>query len=413
MSNEATLDPSLLAGLTAEQREEAMAAAAAAQRAEARAEQRALERAMKKKQEERDRQRQQEQSRLASRSLSSTMKQKNPKSGGIVFVSKRSRNLQQHHEGEEESGESTLKDRNDGIDSKAASKSAKDALGGTANGNGGVSASQGDKRFQSSFTGGGNTGSYSSSWTDKELRAVKETYLGKSSLPPEQEKDDGGDSGDRRRGRGRGDNRNSKRGGNNKQSSNKAARSNKKITFRFAWDDTDDTLDDSDPLYSGLAPAIGGRHHRGGNNNDVRRQPGGRNGGTHHHHSNSNGHARGGGGNRRRKRGMDDLDDDYNSGSGRSLHTKPLDKMTTRDWRIFRENYEIVVRGGRAPPPLRSFRECSSPNEIPELHPALLDAIENVMHYKQPSPIQRQAIPIGLQRRDMIGIAETGSGYVP
>jgi ATP-dependent RNA helicase DDX23/PRP28 len=29
--------------------------------------------------------------------------------------------------------------------------------------------------------------------------------------------------------------------------------------------------------------------------------------------------------------------------------------------------------------------------------------------YKEPSPIQRQAIPIGLQNRDIIGIAETGT----
>jgi len=28
--------------------------------------------------------------------------------------------------------------------------------------------------------------------------------------------------------------------------------------------------------------------------------------------------------------------------------------------------------------------------------------------YKEPSPIQRQAIPIGLINRDQIGIAETG-----
>jgi hypothetical protein len=32
------------------------------------------------------------------------------------------------------------------------------------------------------------------------------------------------------------------------------------------------------------------------------------------------------------------------------------------------------------------------------------------MGFKEPSPIQRQAIPVGLQRRDVIGIAETGSG---
>lgn len=30
--------------------------------------------------------------------------------------------------------------------------------------------------------------------------------------------------------------------------------------------------------------------------------------------------------------------------------------------------------------------------------------------WQDPTPIQRQAIPIGLQNRDVIGIAETGSG---
>ena len=29
---------------------------------------------------------------------------------------------------------------------------------------------------------------------------------------------------------------------------------------------------------------------------------------------------------------------------------------------------------------------------------------------QEPTPIQRQAIPIGLQNRDIIGIAETGKG---
>ncbi|XP_058449299.1 probable ATP-dependent RNA helicase DDX23, partial [Malaya genurostris] len=39
----------------------------------------------------------------------------------------------------------------------------------------------------------------------------------------------------------------------------------------------------------------------------------------------------------------------------------------------------------------------------------ILDIIDKV-GYKEPTPIQRQAIPIGLQNRDIIGIAETGSG---
>lgn len=30
--------------------------------------------------------------------------------------------------------------------------------------------------------------------------------------------------------------------------------------------------------------------------------------------------------------------------------------------------------------------------------------------FQDPTPIQRQAIPIGLQNRDIIGVAETGSG---
>lgn len=46
----------------------------------------------------------------------------------------------------------------------------------------------------------------------------------------------------------------------------------------------------------------------------------------------------------------------------------------------------------------------------PSIHPLLLEAIKQTLKYTKPSPIQRQAIPIGLQRRDMIGIAETGSG---
>lgn len=81
---------------------------------------------------------------------------------------------------------------------------------------------------------------------------------------------------------------------------------------------------------------------------------------------------------------------------------KPLEEMRERDWRIFREDFGISSKGGHIPRPLRSWQESSIP-------PAIQAAIEGI-GYKQPSPIQRQAIPIGLQNRDLIGIAETGSG---
>ncbi|XP_014222848.1 probable ATP-dependent RNA helicase DDX23 [Trichogramma pretiosum] len=81
---------------------------------------------------------------------------------------------------------------------------------------------------------------------------------------------------------------------------------------------------------------------------------------------------------------------------------KALDEMTERDWRIFREDYNITIKGGRIPDPIRSWRESGFPTEI-------LDIIDKV-GYKDLTPIQRQAIPIGLQNRDIIGVAETGSG---
>lgn len=74
-----------------------------------------------------------------------------------------------------------------------------------------------------------------------------------------------------------------------------------------------------------------------------------------------------------------------------------------------RENCDITVKVGKAPPPLWTFRESSSV-VVPPIHPILIDAIENVLKYNEPSPTQRQSIPIGLQGRDLIGVAETGSG---
>ena len=82
---------------------------------------------------------------------------------------------------------------------------------------------------------------------------------------------------------------------------------------------------------------------------------------------------------------------------------KDLSEMMDRDWRIFREDFSITCKGGKIPFPIRHWRECSDlPTEI-------LEVIYD-LNYTDPTPIQRQAIPIGLQNRDIIGIAETGSG---
>lgn len=81
---------------------------------------------------------------------------------------------------------------------------------------------------------------------------------------------------------------------------------------------------------------------------------------------------------------------------------KDHDEMTERDWRIFREDYNITIKGGKIPNPIRKWNESG-------IHHDILEIIDKV-GYRDPTPIQRQAIPIGLQNRDIIGIAETGSG---
>lgn len=126
---------------------------------------------------------------------------------------------------------------------------------------------------------------------------------------------------------------------------------------------------------------------------------------------------------------------------------KKLDEMTDRDWRIFREDYSITTKGGKIPNPIRSWKDSSLPPHILEVIDkcgykvgwglcalqwelgggkraaswgrrswVVLGGFGAVLLAKprsapqEPTPIQRQAIPIGLQNRDIIGVAETGSG---
>ncbi|KAL6637058.1 hypothetical protein ACP70R_024630 [Stipagrostis hirtigluma subsp. patula] len=81
---------------------------------------------------------------------------------------------------------------------------------------------------------------------------------------------------------------------------------------------------------------------------------------------------------------------------------KALEEMTERDWRVFREDFNISYKGSRVPRPMRKWSES-------KLGAELLRAIRDA-RYAKPSPIQMAAIPLGLQQRDVIGVAETGSG---
>lgn len=93
---------------------------------------------------------------------------------------------------------------------------------------------------------------------------------------------------------------------------------------------------------------------------------------------------------------------DVDADNERHWSKKTLEEMTTRDWRIFREDFNIAIKGGRVPNPIRNWQESNLPQDI-------LDAVKDA-GYTTPSPIQMQAIPIALSMRDLIGLAETGSG---
>lgn len=76
--------------------------------------------------------------------------------------------------------------------------------------------------------------------------------------------------------------------------------------------------------------------------------------------------------------------------------------MRERDWRIFKEDFNIATKGGSVPNPMRSWEESLLPS-------TLLELVDRV-GYKEPTAIQRAAIPIAMQSRDLIGVAVTGSG---
>ncbi|XP_046359040.2 probable ATP-dependent RNA helicase DDX23 [Haliotis rufescens] len=81
---------------------------------------------------------------------------------------------------------------------------------------------------------------------------------------------------------------------------------------------------------------------------------------------------------------------------------KSLEDMSQRDWLTFKTDHKIRCKGEGIPCPLRSWNDLSVPKLIREF----IDK----RGYKKPTPIQMQSIPIGLQNRDVIGVAPAGSG---
>ena len=192
----------------------------------------------------------------------------------------------------------------------------------------------------------------------------------------------------------------------------KPAKPSDKFKFKFDWDKDQDTSEDANPLYAERADAglLFGRGMRAG----VDRGAQIRDRGERHHRDafeRPRGRSRANEADDRRAAGARASADrsaarryaaEEEASHGTHWSEKALEEMTERDWRIFREDHNITTRGGRLPKPMRSWGEATMPAQI-------VRAIEAV-GYSKPSPIQMASIPIGLLKRDVIGIAETGSG---
>uniref|UniRef100_A0A803MLB5 RNA helicase n=1 Tax=Chenopodium quinoa TaxID=63459 RepID=A0A803MLB5_CHEQI len=142
-----------------------------------------------------------------------------------------------------------------------------------------------------------------------------------------------------------------------------------KLHFRFNWDNTEDTSRDIYQNNLHHAQLLFGRGFRGGI--DRRQQK--------------------------------KLSEDDHMKVDRHWSAKKVGDMTERDWRIFKEDFNISYKGSKVPKPMRNWAESKLCSE-------LLKVVVERARYKTPTPIQMAAIPLGLQQRDVIGIAETGSG---
>jgi len=79
-----------------------------------------------------------------------------------------------------------------------------------------------------------------------------------------------------------------------------------------------------------------------------------------------------------------------------------IEALTDETVASIRSEHRIAATGSGCPRPVASFAHLGLPTE-------LMEGIRR-HGYVKPTPIQAQAIPVGFSGRDLIGIAETGSG---
>ncbi|KAD4889026.1 hypothetical protein E3N88_21099 [Mikania micrantha] len=84
------------------------------------------------------------------------------------------------------------------------------------------------------------------------------------------------------------------------------------------------------------------------------------------------------------------------------IECQSVSSMTDHEVAIYRGRREITVEGNDVPKPVRMFHEAGFPDYC-------LEVISR-LGFNEPTPIQSQGWPMALKGRDLIGIAETGSG---
>ncbi|EIE24677.1 P-loop containing nucleoside triphosphate hydrolase protein [Coccomyxa subellipsoidea C-169] len=188
----------------------------------------------------------------------------------------------------------------------------------------------------------------------------------------------------------------------------KTLKPSEKFRFNFDWEAQDDTSKDLNPLYNNTheAALLFGRGLRAG----VDRREQMKAAAAHQNDVMKKMRQSAGVSETKEDRQRDkdrkqaaEMYDDFDKRVEKHWTEKAREEMTERDWRIFREDFSIAYKGNTGSTlPIRNWQEAGLPQP-------LMDAIEK-MKYVKPSPIQMAAIPLGLKFRDVIGVAETGSG---